>query len=111
MTKGEILISSVAGKTFITENQLMENKDFVIEAKRLIKQGTYTMDQLINELVSFFFRCESEKKIRKEKILKKNKKHAMMLFYYFYYYCYYLYMYIHSIYIHIFENNNYEINK
>jgi hypothetical protein len=29
MTKGEILISSVAGKTFITENLLMENKDFV----------------------------------------------------------------------------------
>jgi hypothetical protein len=33
MTKGEILISSIAGKTFITENQLMENKDFVLEAK------------------------------------------------------------------------------
>jgi hypothetical protein len=53
MTKGEILISSIAGKTFITENQLMENKDFVMETKRLIKQGTYTMDQLINELVNW----------------------------------------------------------
>ena len=27
MTKGEILISSVAGKTFITENLLMEKKE------------------------------------------------------------------------------------
>lgn len=53
MTKGEILISSVAGKTFITENQLMENKEFVIEAKRLIKEGKYTMDQLIDKLVNW----------------------------------------------------------
>ena len=53
MTRGEILISSIAGKTLIAENLLMENKDFVMEAKRLIKQGTYTMDQLINELVNW----------------------------------------------------------
>jgi len=53
MTKGEILISSVAGKTFITENQLMENKDFVMEAKRLIKEGSYNMDQLVNKLVNW----------------------------------------------------------
>ena len=53
MTRGEILISSVAGKTLITENQLMENKDFVIEAKRLIKKNCYTMDQLINKLVNW----------------------------------------------------------
>jgi len=53
MTKGEILISSVAGKTFITENQLMENKDFVMEAKKLIKEGCYTMDQLVNKLVNW----------------------------------------------------------
>ena len=53
MTKGKILISSVAGKTFITENQLMENKDFVIEAKKLIKEGCYTMDQLVNKLVNW----------------------------------------------------------
>jgi len=53
MTKGEILISSVAGKTFITENQLMENKYFVMEAKKLIKEGCYTMDQLVNKLVNW----------------------------------------------------------
>jgi len=53
MTRGEILISSVAGKTFITENQLMENKYFVMEAKKLIKEGCYTMDQLVNKLVNW----------------------------------------------------------
>jgi anti-sigma28 factor (negative regulator of flagellin synthesis) len=56
MTKGEILISSVAGKTFITENLLMENKDFVMEAKKLIKDGCYTMDQLVTKLVNW---CEN----------------------------------------------------
>jgi hypothetical protein len=56
MTKGEILISSVAGKTFITENLLMENKEFVMEAKKLIKDGTYTMDQLVTKLVNW---CEN----------------------------------------------------
>ena len=53
MTKGEMLVSSVAGKTFITENQLIENKDFIMEAKKLIKEGCYTMDQLINKLVKW----------------------------------------------------------
>ena len=53
MTKGEILISSVAGKTFITETMLMENKNFVIEARRLIKKGCYNMDQLIAKLVEW----------------------------------------------------------
>ncbi len=53
MTRGGILISSVAGKTFITENQLMENKDFLMEAKRLIKKGCYTMNQLTNKLVKW----------------------------------------------------------
>ena len=38
MTKGEILISLVAGKTFCDEAILMENKNFVKEAKRLIKK-------------------------------------------------------------------------
>ena len=56
MTKVEILISSVAGKTFITENLLMENKDFVMEAKKLIKDGCYTMDQLVTKLVNW---CEN----------------------------------------------------
>ena len=51
MTKGEILISSVAGKTFITETMLMQNKNFVIETKRLIKKGCYNMDQLVDKLV------------------------------------------------------------
>jgi len=53
MTKGEILISSVAGKTFITETMLMQNKNFVIEAKRLIKKGCYNMDQLVDKLVKW----------------------------------------------------------
>jgi len=53
MTRGEILISLIAGKTFITENQLMQNKDFVIEAKKLIKKGCYTMDELVNKLVKW----------------------------------------------------------
>ena len=53
MTKGEILISSVAGKTFITETMLMQNKNFEIEAKRLIKKGCYNMDQLVDKLVKW----------------------------------------------------------
>jgi len=53
MTKGEILISSVAGKTFITETMLMQNKNFVIETKRLIKKGCYNMDQLVDKLVKW----------------------------------------------------------
>ena len=53
MTKGEILISSVAGKTFIPETMLMQNKNFVIETKRLIKKGCYNMDQLVNKLVQW----------------------------------------------------------
>ena len=53
MTKGEILISSVAGKTFITETMLMQNKNFVIETKRLIKKGCYNMNQLVDKLVKW----------------------------------------------------------
>ena len=41
MTKGEILISLVAGKTFCNEAILMEDENFVKEAKRLIKKGCY----------------------------------------------------------------------
>jgi len=53
MTKGEILISLVAGKTFCTEAMLMEDENFVKEAKRLIKKGCYNMDQLVNKLVKW----------------------------------------------------------
>jgi hypothetical protein len=53
MTKGEILISLIAGKTLITESQLIQNRDFVIEAKKLIKKGCYTMDELVNKLVKW----------------------------------------------------------
>ena len=51
MTKGEILISLVAGKTFCDEAILMEDENFVKEAKRLIKKGCYNMDQLVDKLV------------------------------------------------------------
>ena len=53
MTKGEILISLVAGKTFCNEAILMENENFVKEAKRLIKKGCYNMDQLVDKLVKW----------------------------------------------------------
>jgi len=53
MTKGEILISLVAGKTFCNEAMLMEDENFVKEAKRLIKKGCYNMDQLVNKLVKW----------------------------------------------------------
>tara|TARA_R100001594_G_C3999470_1_gene254361 strand:+ start:749 stop:925 length:177 start_codon:yes stop_codon:yes gene_type:complete len=53
MTKGEILISLVAGKTFCDEAMLMEDKNFVKEAKRLIKKGCYNMDQLVEKLVKW----------------------------------------------------------
>ena len=53
MTKGEILVSMVAGKTFITENQLVQNESFIKEAKRLIKKGCYTIDQVSNKLVKW----------------------------------------------------------
>ena len=53
MTKGEILISLVAGKTFCDEAILMEDENFVKEAKRLIKKGCYNMDQLVDKLVKW----------------------------------------------------------
>ncbi len=53
MTKGEILISLVAEKTFIDESILMEDENFVEEAKRLIKKGCYNMDQLVDKLVKW----------------------------------------------------------
>tara|TARA_Y100000589_G_C26815949_1_gene491858 strand:- start:431 stop:607 length:177 start_codon:yes stop_codon:yes gene_type:complete len=53
MTKGEILISLVAEKTFIDESILMEDENFVKEAKRLIKKGCYNMDQLVDKLVKW----------------------------------------------------------
>ena len=31
----------------------MENKYFVMEAKKLIKEGCHTMDQLVNKLVNW----------------------------------------------------------
>ena len=37
MSKGEILISMVAGETLIDPNTLMSNKKFVSYAKKLIK--------------------------------------------------------------------------
>ena len=54
MTKGEILISLVAGKTFCDEAILMEDENFVKEAKRLIKKGCYNMDQLVDKLVKWW---------------------------------------------------------
>jgi len=53
MTKGEILISLVAGKTLCNEAILMEDENFVKEAKRLIKKGCYNMDQLVDKLVKW----------------------------------------------------------
>ena len=53
MIKGEILISLVAGKTFCNEAILMEDENFVKEAKRLIKKGCYNMDQLVDKLVKW----------------------------------------------------------
>ena len=53
MTKGEILISLVAGKTFCNEAILMEDENFVKEAKRLIKKGCFNMDQLADKLVKW----------------------------------------------------------
>jgi len=53
MTKGEILISLVAGKTFCNEAILMEDENFIKEAKRLIKKGCYNMDQLVDKLVKW----------------------------------------------------------
>ena len=38
MSKGEILISLVSGETCINEALLMEDENFINEAKRLIKQ-------------------------------------------------------------------------
>lgn len=37
-SKGEALITLVVGETLIDPNELMENQDFVKEAKRLIKE-------------------------------------------------------------------------
>jgi len=37
-SKGEALITLVVGETLIDPNELMSNKDFVKEAKRLIKE-------------------------------------------------------------------------
>ena len=53
MTKGEILISLVAGKIFCNEAILMQDENFVKEAKRLIKKGCYNMDQLVDKLVQW----------------------------------------------------------
>ena len=49
--KGEALITLVVGETLIDPNELMENQDFVKEAKRLIKEKLdfYTIkDKLVN---------------------------------------------------------------
>jgi len=37
LSKGEVLISLVSQETSVYAGQLMENKEFVLEAKRLIK--------------------------------------------------------------------------
>jgi len=37
-SKGEALITLVVGETLIDPNELMENQDFIKEAKRLIKE-------------------------------------------------------------------------
>ena len=53
MTKGELLISLVAGKTSCSEATLMQDKNFVKEAKKLIKKSCYNIDQLVEKLVKW----------------------------------------------------------
>ena len=53
MTKGEILISLVAGKTSCSEATLMQDKNLVKEAKKLIKNSCYNMDELVEKLVNW----------------------------------------------------------
>jgi hypothetical protein len=37
-SKGEALITLIVGETLIDPNELMENKDFIKEVKKLIKE-------------------------------------------------------------------------